>query len=221
MKKGSVFLMVHFIYSCYMCDHSIGSHCCHSHKADNSPSFSLYWFIDIHNVECLNESISGSGKLVFKPYEDRKDSTVYVESDVDQELLFNIPFTGNIKLMSIIISGADTEQHPSKVSLYKNKPFMTFEDLSAECEQSLELAIDPNGEVIYPLKISRFSNVQTLSLHFSANYGGDKTRIHYIGLRGDYTPAPRREAVITNYEVTPNVSDLKDNILQTQSRFVE
>ncbi|VDP55026.1 unnamed protein product, partial [Schistosoma mattheei] len=193
-----------------MCDHSIGGHCCHSHKADNSPSFSLYWFIDTNNVECLNESVSGSGKL------DRKDSTVYVESDVDQELLFNIPFTGNIKLMSIIISGADTEQHPSQVSLYKNKPFMTFEDLSAECEQSLELTVDPNGEVIYPLKISRFSNVQTLSLHFSANYGGDTTRIHYIGLRGDYTPAPRREAVITNYEVTPNVSDLKDNILQTQ-----
>ncbi|KAH8862633.1 PITH domain-containing protein 1 [Schistosoma japonicum] len=185
-----------------MCDHNIGGHCCHSHKADDSPSFSLYKFIDTLNVECLNESIPGSGKRVFKPYEERKDSTVYVESDVDQELLFNVPFTGSVKLMSIIISGVDNENHPSQVSLYKNKPYMTFEDLDAECDQSLELTIDPNGE--------------TLSLHISANYGGDTTRIHYIGLRGDYTPAPRREVVITNYEVTPNIADLKDTVLQTQ-----
>nr|AAW27666.1 unknown [Schistosoma japonicum] len=112
-----------------MCDHNIGGHCCHSHKADDSPLFSLYKFIDTLNVECLNESIPGSGKRVFKPYEERKDSTVYVESDVDQELLFNVPFTGSVKLMSIIISGVDNENHPSQVSLYKNKPYMTFEDL--------------------------------------------------------------------------------------------
>ncbi|CAH8607797.1 unnamed protein product [Heterobilharzia americana] len=126
-----------------------------------------------------------------------------------------------MKLMSIIIAGENTEQHPSRVSLYKNKPFMTFEDLNTECDQSLELTIDPDGEVIYPLKVARFSNVHTLSLHISANYGSDTTRIHYIGLRGVYTPAPRREVVITNYELTPNIADLKDNILQTQSHFVE
>ncbi|VDQ04884.1 unnamed protein product [Trichobilharzia regenti] len=192
-----------------MCDHNSGGssgHCCHSHKSDESSLFSLYKFIDVQNVECLNESVSGSGKLVFKPYEDRKDSSVYVESDADQELLFNIPFTGNVKLMSIIIAGEDTEQHPSRVSLFKNKPFMTFED----SDQTLELTVDPNGEVIYPLKVARFCNVHTLNIHVKTNYGGDTTRIHYIGLRGDYTPAPRRGIVVANYELTPNIADLKD-----------
>jgi hypothetical protein len=40
-----------------------------------------------------------------------------VESDCDQDLLFNIQFTGNIKLKGIIIIGANDEQHPKKVRL--------------------------------------------------------------------------------------------------------
>lgn len=42
----------------------------------------------------------------------------FVVSDADEELLFNIPFTGNVKLKGIIIIGADDDSHPSKVKLY-------------------------------------------------------------------------------------------------------
>lgn len=41
----------------------------------------------------------------------------FVQSDADQELLFNIPFTGNVKLKGIIIIGADDDTHPNKVKL--------------------------------------------------------------------------------------------------------
>lgn len=34
-------------------------------------AYSLYTRIDIHNVECLNESVEGAGKTVFKAWEDR------------------------------------------------------------------------------------------------------------------------------------------------------
>lgn len=33
--------------------------------------YSLYTKIDTENLECLNEAVDGSAKLVFKPYEDR------------------------------------------------------------------------------------------------------------------------------------------------------
>lgn len=33
--------------------------------------YSLFSKIDMENMECLNETTDGSGKLVFKPYEER------------------------------------------------------------------------------------------------------------------------------------------------------
>ncbi len=60
-----------------------------------------------------------------------------VESDADEELLFNIPFTGNVKLKGIIIAGENGETHPASVSLYKNRPFMTFADAEVCSKYSL------------------------------------------------------------------------------------
>jgi hypothetical protein len=40
-----------------------------------------------------------------------------VKSDVDEELLFNIPFHGSVKLKSVIIVGGDGGSHPSKMRL--------------------------------------------------------------------------------------------------------
>ena len=62
--------------------------------------YSLYQKIDFSKMECLNESEEDSGKRVFRPWQSRldKNSSDCVTSDCDAELLFNIPFTGNIKL---------------------------------------------------------------------------------------------------------------------------
>ena len=58
-----------------------------------------------------------------------------VSSDADEELLFNIPFTGNIKLKGMIIMGGSQGHHPSKVKLFKNRPHMTFDDAQSKCDQ--------------------------------------------------------------------------------------
>lgn len=101
--------------------------------------YSLYSKIDMVNLECLNEEVEGSGKFVFKPYENRLDfskvimlqpiaedgSFIYffinqfVQSDADEELLLNIPFTGNIKLKAMIIIGANDDSHPNRVRMYE------------------------------------------------------------------------------------------------------
>jgi len=48
---------------------------CHSHDDTSSGDlgiiYSLYKHIDLDNVNCLNESVEGSAKSVFKPYEER------------------------------------------------------------------------------------------------------------------------------------------------------
>lgn len=79
-----------------MCDHqhSAGG-CCHGEDSEVSTEtgieFSLYSKIDIENVQCLNELVDNSGKTVFKSWEKRLCKEDCVESDADEELLFNIP----------------------------------------------------------------------------------------------------------------------------------
>lgn len=73
--------------NCFSCDQrqpfSImagHSHSCgHEHKhdeqtdAERANAFSLYRKIDIERVMCLNEAVDSSGKLVFKPWDERLD----------------------------------------------------------------------------------------------------------------------------------------------------
>lgn len=114
-------------------------HCDGSHDHDETPEtgieYSLYEKIDKDNLECLNEAQDGSAKKIFKPWEERLNFDVVkvmftmvcvclygfflqcVESDADEELLFNIPFTGNVKLKGIMIIGNDDETFPSKMRL--------------------------------------------------------------------------------------------------------
>lgn len=115
--------------------------------------YSLFQKIDMINLECLNEAVEDSGKKVFKPYEMRLDFTDFVASDCDQELLFNIPFTGNIKLKGIRVIGPSDGSHPKKVRLFKNRPKMTFDDTSAKPEQEFELDKDLTGSIEYNTQV--------------------------------------------------------------------
>lgn len=75
--------------------------------------YSLYQKIDLQNLEVLNSD--NSGQNVFKAYEERMNFEKFVESDCDPELLFNIRFTGNIKLKGIRVIGGNDDSHPKKV----------------------------------------------------------------------------------------------------------
>lgn len=52
-------------------------HCDGEHNHDDSPEmgiqYSLYEKIDKENLQCLNEATEGSGKNIFKPWENRLD----------------------------------------------------------------------------------------------------------------------------------------------------
>lgn len=56
--------------------HSHGGGCEHEalgieNELEIGIHYSLYEKIDMNNVECLNEELEGSGKTVFKPYNER------------------------------------------------------------------------------------------------------------------------------------------------------
>ncbi|KAF2884795.1 hypothetical protein ILUMI_21402 [Ignelater luminosus] len=193
----------------------------HDETPEMGLQYSLYSKIDKNNLECLNEASEGSGKTVFKPWEERLNFTDYVESDADEELLFNIPFTGNVKLKGIIIVGEDSGSHPSKMRLYKNRPHMTFDDVTVAADQEFELHTDLSGTLEYSTKIVTFSTVHHLTLHFPSNFGADQTRIYYIGLKGEYQEAHRHGVTICTYEARPNVYDHKNPLEDSVSHQIQ
>jgi hypothetical protein len=89
---------------------------CVSHE-DGGVLYSLYTKIDLPKVECFNESVEGAGCTVFKPWEQRFDRSKYVESDADEELLFYIPFCGDVKLKAIKVFGGGEGSHPSELRM--------------------------------------------------------------------------------------------------------
>ncbi|KAL5280887.1 PITHD1 family protein [Megaselia abdita] len=206
--------------------HSHDHGCSHeASSSDHSPEmgieYSLFQKIDMENLEVLNEESEGSGKTIFKPYEERLDFSKFVTSDADEELLINIPFTGNVKLKGIIIIGADDETHPKRLRIFKNRPKMTFDDTGCCPEQEFELNRDTNGTLEYATKVVTFSSVHHLSLHFPSNYGAESTKIYYIGLRGEFAEAHFHGVTICTYESRPNVSDHKNDLFDSVNKEVQ
>ncbi|CAG0894842.1 unnamed protein product [Cyprideis torosa] len=131
--------------------HGHGSGACHgSHDEhgdeDMGVRYALFQKIDLMNLECLNEEIEGSGKSVFRAYADRLDQSKYVQSDDGADLIFNIPFTGLVKLKSILLIGGEGECHSKRLRMFKNKPGLGFDDMGLKADQEIELPKPQPGQ---------------------------------------------------------------------------
>ncbi|KAJ0181828.1 hypothetical protein K1T71_002550 [Dendrolimus kikuchii] len=213
------------------------SHCDHDHDHTDPEEigiqYNLFEKIDKENLQCLNESVEGSGKTVFKPWSNRLDRSSFVESDADEELLFNIPFTGNVKLKGIKISSEDSECHPTKLrfwnfqlhtslrcsflaSLFNFLPTLPFSNTFVG---QTVLSYSPGK--VFVCRIVTFSSVSHLTMHFPSNFGAENTRIYYIGLKGEWTPGHRHGVTICTYEARPMLDDHKLKHLDSVSKPIE
>lgn len=180
------------------------SQTCQHDETDSAKS--LYRFIDTDRTICLNESIEGSGKTVIKPYDERFDTRLSVKSDVDEQLIFTIYFTGTVKLQTISIYSGNS--CPSKCKLYINTEIDFTTD--RQPTQELELA-NISTLVEYPVRAALFTNVQSLSIFFTDCFEGDVTQIYSLGFKGAYMENIIRK-VSTVYEAQANISDHKQEI---------
>ncbi|XP_062202032.1 uncharacterized protein LOC133904559 [Phragmites australis] len=189
--------------------------CLHDHSCEDhncAADWSLYNHIDIPKVVALNESVPGSVKSVFKPWEQRLDTSGgFLESNEgDPELLIFIPFTSDVKIKSISVVGGADGTSPSRMRAFINREGIDFSDTqNMQPVQEWELAENLQGVLEYQTRYSRFQGVANLTLHFSDNFGGDTTKIYYIGLRGEATQNKRDVVATIVYEVRPNPSDHK------------
>jgi hypothetical protein len=194
-------------------DHSEGA--AHDHSDDLVPALQnhIYEQIDFGAITTLNESTTGSGAAVTKKtWTERLNSEPELESDTDEQLLMHVPFTGQIRLHSILIRTSPSDSAPLTLKLYVNRDdgldFSTATDL--EPTQTLELAQTADLQDV-PVKRAKFNTVRSLDLFFEDNWGrGDEdvTRISYLGFKGEFMKLSR-EPVSFLYEAAANPKDHK------------
>ncbi|OII74171.1 hypothetical protein cand_017510 [Cryptosporidium andersoni] len=196
--------------------HGNGCNC--QHEANLINGEDLLSYIDKDSVHALNETILGSCKTLFRPYSDRLLETFLCKSqENDPELLVFIPFKSPCSIYSLYIIGGENGTSPNHIRLYINDEsldFLTIENM--EPIQSFDLVEDFCGIVEYPLKVSKFRNVNLLILHFPSSFSSNQTNIYYIRICGQGT-SYQRKAVEAVYESTPNISDHMTNHETLQS----
>ncbi|KAI9739449.1 MAG: hypothetical protein M1818_005137 [Claussenomyces sp. TS43310] len=186
----------------------------HDHSDDITPAlqYSLYQHIDFDAVSTLNEAQPQSGKaIVKKTWAERLEPLPELASDADEQLLMHIPFTGQIKLHSLLLRTSLSPAAPQTLKLFVNRDDIDFAT-AADLPATQELALSQTADIQeIPVQRARFGKVQSLTLFFVDNFGfGDEdvTRFSYLAFKGEWMRLGRAPTNIL-YEAAANPSDHK------------
>eukprot|EP01147_Barroeca_monosierra_P007250 gene7250-7658_t len=195
--------------------HSHGEGDGHDHDHDDPErgiQSSLFSSIDVTKIVGYNEAVEGSARNVFRPRAEMEAREKFVESDADEQLIIYIPFTDDVKLKSICVMGEPGPKHPSQMAAFINRDDIDFDNVdSITPTQSWDMIEDELGELEYETRITKFQGLRCITLFFSANFGGETTKIFYIGLTGESKKVNRR-TVISIAEVAARPEDHKTSI---------
>ncbi|AGO13882.1 AaceriAGR016Wp [[Ashbya] aceris (nom. inval.)] len=223
--------MAHHHHSCEDEHHD------HVPPARTNAQQSLYQWIDVPSMRCLNVVAKGDSSTaaagIIKSNDERYDISRYIESDADCQMLLHIPFTTSCRLYSIILRGAKGGEpglgcmrHVKIYSnLNKNLDFDTVSELKPsnvlEYPQNVGVYLggsqtEERGEhsfVEHHLPRHQFQNCHSLTLFVEDTWSGDEddlTQLCYLELRGESTglkPDSGTALLRTVYEAAPNPSD--------------
>ncbi|KAG7121768.1 PITH domain-containing protein P35G2.02 like [Verticillium longisporum] len=171
---------------------------------------SLYQQINFDEITTLNEAVPDSGRaIVKKTWADRLSVDVELESDADEQLLMNVPFTAQVKLHALLLRTSPAPSAPRTLHVFLNRDDLDF--ASAEDSpptQTFELAQTSDVQEI-PVRRALFGKVRRLTLFFPDNFSAgddDVTRLSYVGFRGEWTALGRAPTNIV-YESAARPSD--------------
>jgi len=157
-----------------------------SHLAGNDIA-NLYSVINRDKVYGLNLSVPEDAKAVIKPWNEREAINKFAESGVDDQVIFHIPFTQNVRVRSILLKLGRGESTPRHLRIYANHPnIIDFAEAETTTPQlDISLLEGEVGVTEYPLRVAAFASINSLSLFFSESVGGDVSKIFYVGFKGD------------------------------------
>ncbi|RLN93157.1 hypothetical protein BBJ28_00008434 [Nothophytophthora sp. Chile5] len=172
----------------------------HSHDHDDvedANGDSLYPFIDTSKLRVLNAQDPQAAAHPFKPFHERHDRSRFLASnDDDPELLLFIPFTNR-----------DDIDFSSANELPAQQTLNLAEDQSANIDYPLQ-RLPPFTTLCFCCRVRKFQGVSSITLFVEDSFGGDETRIYYIGLKGESNKW-RHGVVECVYEARPQPADHK------------
>ncbi|KAJ6006457.1 hypothetical protein N7451_004401 [Penicillium sp. IBT 35674x] len=198
-------------------DHGHGGHCHgeHDHSNDITPAIQslLYSQIDFDSISTLNEAAPAAGAAVVrKTWAERLNDEPELESDADEQLLMYIPFTGQVKVHSLLLYTAPTSSAPKTVKLFKNRDDLDF-SMASELSptQTIEVPQPQAGADVFELPLNRahWNTTTSITLFFEDNWSDgeeDVTKVGYVGFKGQFM-ALNREPVSFLYEAAANPND--------------
>lgn len=195
-------------------DHSHDGHDGHDHTDDITPALQnlLYEQLDFSALVTLNEDESNSGRAICqKTWTQRLEPSPELKSSADEQLLMIVPFTGQVRLHSIIIRGSGGGECPKTLKVFVNEEGMDF-DTAGEKEATQVLEIAQTSEVQeIPVKRAFFNTTRSLALFFEDNWSNgeeDETVLSYLAFKGDFMKL-NKEPVSVLYEAAANPNDHK------------
>ncbi|PYH32753.1 PITH domain-containing protein [Aspergillus neoniger CBS 115656] len=199
--------------------HDHGGHCHgedgHDHSNDITPAIQslLYSQIQFDSITTLNEASPKSGAaIVKKTWAERLDDEPELESDADEQLLMYIPFTGQVKVHSLLIYTAPTPSAPKTLKLFKNRDDLDFGTASdLKPTQTVEIPQPMPGADVFELPLNRahWNATTSITLFFEDNWSDgeeDVTKVGYIGFKGQFMVL-NREPISFLYEAAANPGD--------------
>ena len=114
-----------------------------------------------------------------------QDATLGTTSDYGPEMVVVIPFTSEVKVKSICVAGGVDGTAPSKMKVYKNEEAVDFSIIEDKKPvMTIDLAENLQGEMDYPVNLSKFNNCTNIVLGFEESFGANISQINFIGLKG-------------------------------------
>lgn len=150
---------------------------------------SLLEFIDLSQLDCLNENSEHTVKSILAQKK-RNTTSSYLISDADEQLLINIRFNQSVRVRSIVIHASVIGQAPCTIKLAANRPNLGFEDIENATEPEIAQVLTLTEEDVtegrpIPLRFVRFQAVTSLHIFIGSNHGHEEeTRIDAIDVFG-------------------------------------
>ena len=200
----------------------------HDHSDETQPALqNLIWKeIEFEKIRTLNESeLDAGAKIVEKTWPQRLNAEPELVSDADQQLLMFVPyvykpsygnnrmlayvafsFAGALKLHSILVRSSDSSAAPKTLHLFLNKDDLDFSSvIDIPPTQTLNLSQTSDIQEI-PVKRRLFGNTYSLTLFIEDNYGDQKSRLNYLGFKGEFMRLNRKPVEVL-YERAANPKD--------------